>query len=269
MPRQVIKSVVAPKTFACNHCGAAFKSFQAQCSCGRWDTIKKQTSIGAAVLGARRLDAGIGAAPRRLKTGIPAWDRVTGGGFVMGSSTFLYGRKGVGKSTLALATAFWCAARNFRPALYVSGEETQEQVCHRARRIKIDRSKVIYYGEVELKAVERLLACVKPCLIVVDSIQKLLPGLKHDYSEWGCNFELLLKLLQRYDVPGLLLSQMKDNGTIMGGAGIAHDVDAIAELRCPGRDPEHDSRRVLGCPDKNRFGKLDSAELLMGPEGLV
>ncbi len=264
-------TVLSQKSWRCERCGALQTRADIRCGrCRRFDTLRpvKAEAAGGG-LGVSRLGSGVGQSPPRLKTGIPGLDYVLGGGFVLGSSVFLLAPKGTGKSTLALVAAFWAAVRCKRPSLYIGGEETKAQICERCRRCKINPDWLLFSANLDAGQIDQMLAEYRPCLLVVDSVQKLTPTMKYDYAAWYHNYLALLKSLQRHDVPGLLVSQMNGDGGVMGGASVAHECDVIMELSCPSGNPRADCCRVLECRDKNRFHSLEKADLRMTSEGFV
>src|SRR5712692_10477456 len=173
------------QTFICQNCGAAYGRWQGKCdACGEWNTIAEE---GAAI--ARPV--GPGRAPRkgrlfaleplageahdapRLRSGIPEFDRVTGGGFVRGSVLLLGGDPGIGKSTLLIQVAATLARAGHR-AVYISGEEAVAQVRLRAERLGLGDAAVELAAETSVEDILATLSDGKPArLVVIDSIQTM------------------------------------------------------------------------------------------------
>ena len=169
-------------SFVCQACGAASARWQGRCeSCGEWNSIVEElldSGVGAgpksAVANSRPIDlvplSGETESAARIVSGITELDRVTGGGFVMGSTLLVGGDPGIGKSTLLLQAAA-ALAENGRRVVYVSGEEAVAQVRLRAQRLGLGDREVLLASETN---VETILATLKkgpaPDLVIIDSI---------------------------------------------------------------------------------------------------
>jgi len=259
------------RRFVCRHCGCARNARHAQCpACRRWNAMREVESAGPceALPRARSLaQFAVHVAPR-IRTHIPGVDYVLGEGFVPGGSYFLFGAPGTGKSTLALQVGYWTAVRNGRAVCYASAEEQGAQVRQRAARLAVNPAWIVFDEVLRLSLIERRLLALRPALVIIDSVQMLEPGLELDPVAWHRAYRDLLRLLQRTQTAGLLLSQMNVNGGVMGGNRVAHLCDAVLELSCPGGRPETDPRRRLAAPTKNRHNKLCHADFTMTAEGL-
>src|SRR5262245_32620013 len=170
----------------CTECGGQVLRWQGQCPhCQAWNTLV-ETIAEAAPAGANRYarisDAG---KPRRLsefevreesriEIGIEEFDRVLGGGLVPGGVVLIGGEPGIGKSTLLLQAL--AAVGASRPVLYVSGEESPQQIALRARRLGVDAGKVIILPDTDLARIEGAIRSEKPEVAVIDSIQTLYFG---------------------------------------------------------------------------------------------
>ena len=169
-----------PKSaYVCSDCGAtALQWFGACPSCGAAGTMTETISergavkrIAGAVPGAISLDVVQTRELERLSTGIGELDRVLGGGLVAGQVVLIGGDPGIGKSTLLLqALAALGAAHK---VLYISGEESPEQVAMRARRLALDARPVQLIAEIQLERIVAALDAQRPQVAVVDSIQTL------------------------------------------------------------------------------------------------
>src|SRR6478609_9757162 len=171
-------------TFVCQNCGATYGRWQGKCeSCGEWNTIAEEGAAADRAIPGRSARKGrvfalepltgeTHEAPR-LPSGVPEFDRVTGGGFVRGSVLLMAGDPGIGKSTLLIQAAAALAKTGHR-AVYISGEEAVAQVRLRAERLGLADARVGLAAET---AVEDIVATLSegrvPRLIVIDSIQTM------------------------------------------------------------------------------------------------
>ena len=176
----------AKRMYGCTECGATFPKWAGQCSaCNTWNTLI-ETLVEAGVKDTGR--AGWAGDQAELKTlaevsveKIPRFstqsselDRVLGGGLVDGSVVLLGGDPGIGKSTILLQTL--CAMAQHIPALYVTGEESQQQVAMRARRLELPQDKLKVMTETCIESILRVARREKPRVMVIDSIQTILPS---------------------------------------------------------------------------------------------
>ena len=175
------KSTVA---FVCTECGAEHSKWQGQCStCGAWNTLQEfKPSSGAArnsnklrtsYTGAEGAVVTLGEVKDlegiRLATTFSEFNRVLGGGLVQGSVILLAGDPGAGKSTLLLQIAAGLSSQV--KTLYVSGEESLQQIASRARRLKLDADSVQLASLTSVEEISDLVLSEKPAIVVVDSIQ--------------------------------------------------------------------------------------------------
>src|SRR5512133_23083 len=176
-----------PKTktvFVCQNCGEESAKWIGRCpSCREWNTYQEEIIASAGSGGTVKnmekrkpelLDNIHPDEHSRQKTGISELDRILGGGIVGGSLILLGGEPGVGKSTLALQLAL---ALRDQTILYVSGEESEEQISFRAKRMKGSNPHCYILSETELENILTHSENIKPGLIIVDSIQTMSTGL--------------------------------------------------------------------------------------------
>src|SRR5215207_1120197 len=173
-------------SFVCQNCGAAYTRWQGKCeSCGEWNTLAEEAAEAPLGTAGPGKAAGRGRAfslqplsgetqdAPRLATGMPEFDRVTGGGLVRGSVLLLGGDPGIGKSTLLVQVAAALAKLKQR-TVYISGEEAVAQVRLRAERLSLGEAKVELAAET---SVEDIIATLSqgdlPRLVVIDSIQTM------------------------------------------------------------------------------------------------
>jgi DNA repair protein RadA/Sms len=191
-------------------------------------------------------------------------DRVLGGGILPGSMILLGGNPGIGKSTLALQMVPGIG----QATLYVSAEESEDQVAMRARRLKIDSPTLHLSGENSLAAIRDQISLVKPSLVIIDSIQTVfsdeidaLPGSVSQIRETG---QQLLQLSKQRDIAVLVIGHVTKEGVIAGPKMLEHMVDTVLYLE--GED-RYDHRILRAT--KNRFGPTNEVGIFrMEPEGL-
>src|SRR5277367_3663216 len=172
-------------SYVCQNCGAVTQRWQGKCeSCGEWNTIiEEAAALGVGGAAARRGAAGrpfpleeLAGAARpdpRLVTGISELDRVAGGGFVPGSATLIGGEPGIGKSTLLIQACAALAKAGGR-VVYVSGEESTEQVRLRAARLNLSRAPVQLAAQTLIEDIVATLGSGDaPRFVIVDSIQTM------------------------------------------------------------------------------------------------
>ena len=255
-----------PKSaFVCADCGAEHGKWQGQCgACGAWNTLREfklpKTPGGDAVgyAGGPARSAKLrdvdGEDAARLPTGFDELDRVLGGGFVPGSVVLMGGDPGAGKSTLLLQV---CAgmARSL-PALYVSGEESLEQIAARARRLRLPADDLAVASETVAERVAALVQAERPRLVIVDSIQVMqsrssesLPGSVSQVRECAAQ---LVRLAKQRGVVVVLVGHVTKEGALAGPKVLEHMIDCFLMLDAP---PGSRYRTLRG--QKNRFGAVN------------
>ncbi len=267
--------------FVCQACGAVQPRWAGRCeSCGAWNTIVEEARAAPGPPTAPRpartgsgLElvplAGSERPPARLSTGIAELDRVTGGGLVPGSVILLGGDPGIGKSTLTLQAAASLATGGAR-VVYVSGEESIEQIRLRARRLQVEAAPVQLAAATR---VEELLAAFDrpgaPELLVVDSIQTLwsdtLEAAPGTVGQLRATAQALVGLAKRRDTTVLLIGHVTKDGAIAGPKVLEHMVDTV--LYFEGERGE--AYRILRAV-KNRFGPANEIGVFeMAETGLI
>jgi len=201
----------------------------------------------------------------RATTGIPEVDRVLGGGILPGSVILLGGNPGIGKSTLALQAV----AGLKQNVLYVSAEESEDQIALRARRLAIDSDKLTLTGENCWEGIEEQLSVVKPAYLIIDSIQTIysdgndsLPGAVGQIRECG---QKILERCKSSKLSAVVIGHVTKDGIIAGPRMLEHMVDTVLYLEGDGR---HDYRLLRAV--KNRFGSTSEVGVFeMTEKGLV
>lgn len=248
--------------FVCQNCGAESSKWIGRCpSCKEWNTYHEEIISPATprdgimpfqvekkkpeLLENIRSDE-----KNRSKTGINDLDRILGGGMVAGSLILLGGEPGVGKSTLALQLAL---AIKGRGVLYVSGEESEEQISLRAKRLKNSGSGCYVYSETDLENILVQAENIKPGLIIIDSVQTIRTGILE--SSAGSVSQVrecaaqLLKYSKISGIPVFIIGHITKDGTLAGPKVLEHIVDVVLYFEGDNNYVYRILRSV-----KNRFG---------------
>mgnify|MGYP000955993375 FL=1 len=270
----------AKSVYMCAECGNEFPSWQGQCSyCGAWNSIVEQRVKPDADSDARRRTTSK-ATPSKLKSvgtgnytritsGISELDRVLGGGIVLGSMILISGEPGIGKSTLIIQSANSIALNN-GTVLYVSGEESEEQVKLRADRVCENLSdNLLIFPETNIESV--LAACeqTKPKFLVIDSIQTMyseeLDNTAGSITQIRACSNLLMKYAKTNNVPIFIVAHVNKSGDLAGPKTIEHMVDCV--LNFVG-ERDRDLRMLRSV--KNRFGTTEEiGAFSMGQSGMT
>jgi DNA repair protein RadA/Sms len=261
--------------YVCRNCGADSPKWIGRCpSCDQWNTYveekigtqKANTSFSFNTPAAKpiAIDDITPGKIERIASGMGELDRLLGGGIVPGSLILIGGEPGIGKSTLALQIALSTSMK----VLYVSGEESPEQIKMRAKRVKGKNANCFVYSEVNLENLFLQVEHDKPELLIVDSIQTLhtesieaSPGSLSQIRECAAQ---LLKLSKTTHIPILLIGHITKDGMLAGPKVLEHIVDTVLQF-------EGDSQyvyRVLRSL-KNRFGSTTELAIFeMESDGL-
>ena len=254
-----------PKTiYACTECGGESPKWQGQCPhCSAWNTLVEGISEAPAknrfsgVARASRLQRLAEVSAReapRLATGITEFDRVLGGGLVAGQVVLIGGDPGVGKSTLLLQAL--AQMSGVSKALYVSGEESAEQIALRAQRLALDGGELELLAEIQLEKILAALASAKPAIAVVDSIQTLYsenltsaPGSVAQVRECVAH---LARYAKGSGTIVVLVGHVTKEGALAGPRVVEHIVDTVLYFE----GDTHQSFRLIRA-FKNRFGAVN------------
>ena len=253
-------------TFFCQNCGAQFSKWQGQCSsCKEWNTIaeeliqkaekvswKVSSSSTKRVAKPQRISGISNQAEARLDTRNHELNRVLGGGLVPGSLTLLGGEPGIGKSTLMLQIALQLPYKT----LYVSGEESAQQIKMRAERIQPISETCFVLTETKTQNIFRNIEEIEPDIVVIDSIQTLhtdalesTPGSISQIRETAAE---LIKYAKETGTPVILIGHITKDGNIAGPKILEHMVDTVLQFE---GDRNH-IYRILRA-NKNRFGSTN------------
>ena len=251
--------------FLCTSCGSESPKWAGRCpSCGQWNTLEEYTPAPAARSGG---PAARSAAPRpkrlreisgdetlRFSTGMGELDRVLGGGAVRGSLVLVSGAPGIGKSTLLLQICQQICKE--QTILYVSGEESENQLKLRAQRLSVDGEGLYLLCETSLEAILGAADKLKPDLLIVDSVQTLYtedkpasPGSVTQVKD--CTIRLM-QYCKTSGVTVFIVGHINKEGVIAGPKVLEHMVDCVLYFE----GEEHTAYRLLRA-EKNRFGSTN------------
>ncbi len=270
--------------FICQECGTEHLQWMGKCTaCGTWGSLveevvvpeksddvrsrsssAKQGSKGPRplrALGARQL--------ARIDTGIGELNRVLGGGLVPGSLTLISGEPGIGKSTLIVQVAARLADR-IGAVLYVSGEESEEQIKLRSDRVCGETGENLYVvSETNMENVLSMVEKLKPKFIIIDSIQTMytdmLDSAPGSVSQVRACGNALMKLAKTEDIPIFIVAHVTKSGDLAGPKIVEHLVDTVLQFNGE-RDHEIRILRAL----KNRFGTTSEiGAFVMQENGMI
>ncbi len=255
--------------YVCSDCGAEFPRWQGQCSeCKAWNTISEfvvspaKTSVRTAHSGyagqtaakIERLNAIDLAALPRFSSGFKELDRVLGGGIVPGAAMLIGGSPGAGKSTLLLQVM--CTMAADQSALYVTGEESLQQVAMRASRLGLPDDKLMMLAETNVETICELALQNKPRIMVIDSIQVMhvadvqsAPGSVSQVRESAA---YLTRFAKQHHISMFIVGHVTKDGNLAGPKVLEHCIDSSMML-----DGDSDGRYRTLRSHKNRFGAVN------------
>lgn len=254
----------AKTVYTCTECGGQTPKWQGQCpSCNAWNTLVETIAEApsasrfaslAQTAGLQKLADVEAAEVPRHPTGIVEFDRVLGGGLVPGGVVLIGGDPGIGKSTLLLQTL--CHIGGRQRVVYVSGEESAQQIAMRAKRLGLDASPVELLAEINLEKIVAILQTHKPDVAVIDSIQTVYsealqsaPGSVAQVRE--CSAQLT-RLAKQLGITVILVGHVTKEGSLAGPRVLEHIVDTVLYFE---GDPNSSFRLVRAF--KNRFGAVN------------
>ncbi len=262
--------------FFCNECGYESAKWLGKCpACNAWNTfveekITKQGSNKGVVtkfpdpVSLKSIEQ---ISISRISSGFDELDRVLGGGFVNGSLTLLGGEPGIGKSTLILQICD--KFKTDGKVLYVSGEESAEQIKIRADRLGINKDNIMFLGETDINNIENAIEKMEPKLVIIDSIQTMYsdeitsaPGSVSQVREITAR---VMKMCKMKGITTVIIGHVTKDGTIAGPRVLEHMVDAVLYIE---GERYFSYRIVRGV--KNRFGSTNEIGMFeMRNEGMV
>src|SRR5689334_47586 len=251
----------AKPLYVCTECGGQSPKWQGQCPhCGTWNTLVETLATPVAarfesVAGTRSSVTSLAkVTPRattRIATGLEEFDRVLGDGLVPGGVILLGGDPGIGKSTLLLQAG--AALGAMHRTLYVTGEESAEQIALRAQRLGLVNAPIERLAEVQLEAIVAAINATSPEVVVIDSIQTIYtealasaPGSVAQVRECAAQ---LTRLAKQRGVVVIFVGHVTKEGAIAGPRVLEHIVDTVLYFE---GDPHSSFRLVRAI--KNRFG---------------
>lgn len=253
----------AKTLYVCSECGGTCPKWEGRCPhCGTWNTLQETREAStpgrfAPLAGASpvRILADIEAREQaRQPTGIAEFDRVLGGGLVTGAVVLIGGDPGIGKSTLLLQALV--SLSRVTDVLYVTGEESAEQVALRAQRLEMNTDKVKLLAEIRLETIMATLAEQRPSVAVIDSIQTLYsselnsaPGSVSQVRECAAQ---LTRLAKQAGITMVFIGHVTKDGSLAGPRVLEHIVDTVLYFE----GDTHSSFRLIRA-FKNRFGAVN------------
>ncbi len=253
--------------YVCNQCGSQSPKWAGQCTdCGAWNSLveevvterklsaKQSGYAGMDDVSIHALESIDCQEQSRQTSGESEFDRVLGGGLVAGSVILIGGDPGIGKSTLLLQTV--CHLSQNNQVLYVTGEESLQQVAMRAKRLQLSSDNVALMAQTHVESILAQVEKQKPQILVIDSIQTLFtdtitaaPGAVSQVRESAAR---LVRFAKTHQVAMFLVGHVTKDGSLAGPRVLEHMVDTVLYF-----EGESDSRFRLLRARKNRFGAVN------------
>lgn len=248
--------------FVCSNCGFGSASWYGKCpDCGKWNTLTEKNDFSQSSSSKKESLKKISITPlknikaqekSKIKTGIFEFDRVLGGGFIPGEVILLTGEPGIGKSTLILQ-----ALKNIR-SLYISGEESGEQVKNRADRLNINLNNFLFSNDLQVEGIIESTNEIKNKIdiVIIDSIQTIyskdIDAAAASISQLKEVTKLLVNFAKKNNIAVILIGHITKEGEIAGPKTLEHFVDCVLNF-----EGEKISNYRLLRSSKNRFGGTD------------
>ena len=267
--------------FVCQECGYDRPKWMGQCICGQWNTMieekvveineddkRHRGSVGEKTKASNLSEIKSGNYSR-IDTGIGELNRVLGGGLVKGSLTLISGEPGIGKSTIIIQAAAKIA-ETYGKVLYVTGEESEEQIKMRADRVcKGEINNLFILAETNMERIIRVQEELKPIFIIIDSIQTMyaeeLESAPGSVSQVRACGNELMKIGKVKNIPIFIVAHVTKTGDLAGPKIIEHLVDCVLNFM-----GERDQELRILRSYKNRFGTTSEIGAFeMAEEGLV
>ena len=268
---------MAKTVFVCSNCGYESTKWLGKCpGCNEWNSFyeeklsTKDTKAKVAdkkMVAPKALNEVVGKDSVRTSTGIGELDRVLGGGIVHGSLILVGGEPGIGKSTLILQLCNKMQGEG--KVLYVSGEESAEQVKIRADRLGIHNENILFLGETDIELIENHILEIKPKLVIVDSIQTMysddISSAAGTVSQVREITARIMRICKGNDITTIIIGHVTKEGNIAGPRVLEHMVDTVLYIE----GERYFSYRILRSV-KNRFGSTNEIGMFeMQNEGMV
>lgn len=252
--------------YVCSECGGTTSKWQGQCPhCSAWNTLEETVETPSSASSNRYAHMSKSSPVRdlssiqtrvtpRMQTTLTEFDRVLGGGLVPGSVVLIGGDPGIGKSTLLLQTLTAMAQQC--GVLYVTGEESAEQVALRAQRLHVQQENVKILSEIQLNAILEAMDQLTPQVCVIDSIQTMFspdlnsaPGSVSQVKECAAR---LTRVAKQKNIALVMIGHVTKDGSLAGPRVLEHIVDTVLYFE----GDQHSSFRLIRA-FKNRFGAVN------------
>ena len=277
----------AKTVFVCQECGYESPKWQGQCVCGAWNSMVEEKVLPASGSDTRRrggltIDSSGKTKNRpsrltevksgsytRMDTGIGELNRVLGGGMVKGSLTLISGEPGIGKSTIIIQAASHIA-RKYGKVLYVSGEESEDQIKMRADRVCREvPDNLFILSETDMENVAAIAEELNPTFVIIDSIQTMymeaLDSAPGSVSQVRACGNELMRVGKTYNIPIFIVAHVTKSGELAGPKIVEHLVDCVLHFT----GERNQELRILRA-FKNRFGTTSEIGAFeMAEEGLI
>ena len=266
----------AKTIFVCNECGNESPKWLGKCpACNSWNTfyeqkIEKYTETNKIEKKMNNtpkpLNTYVGQEANRTSTGYSELDRVLGGGLVKGSLILLGGEPGIGKSTLILQLCE--KVKGEGKVLYVSGEESAEQIKLRADRLEVKNDDLLFLGETDIDIVRDAIGEIKPKLVIIDSIQTMysdeISAAAGSVSQVREITAQIMRVCKSQQITTVIIGHVTKDGNIAGPRVLEHMVDTVLYLE----GERYNTYRILRAV-KNRFGSTNEIGMFeMKQEGM-
>ncbi len=251
----------------CSSCGHSQARWSGQCTaCLEWNTFQEEIETPKRTLIVASSSPQKNSKPvflseiediplTRFTTCFQEFDKAVGGGIVPGSLILIGGDPGIGKSTLCLHLSSSVGSKE-NPVLYISGEESLEQIAIRAKRLNIPKNSILFSNETELNAIAHLLHTYKPKLVIIDSIQILykneIPSAQGSVTQVRECTAALMQIAKNSSTAILIIGHVTKSGEIAGPRVLEHLVDTVLYFE---GDQQQNLRLIRSI--KNRFGPTD------------
>ena len=263
--------------FVCNECGYESGKWLGKCpACGSWNTFFEQKIVESKNSSLKaekntnnipqRLDSYEAKETIRTSTGFDELDRVLGGGLVKGSLILLGGEPGIGKSTLILQLCD--KVKGEGQVLYVSGEESAEQIKLRADRLDVKSEELMFLGETDIDIVKEAISEMQPKLVIIDSIQTMysdeITAAAGSVSQVREITSQIMRVCKSRNITTIIIGHVTKEGNIAGPRVLEHMVDTVLYLE----GERYNTYRILRAV-KNRFGSTNEIGMFeMRQEGM-
>lgn len=272
--------------FVCQECGYESAKWQGQCICGAWNSMVEEKVLPASDSGDKRRRSGSNTTEKgknrpskltevesgnytRMDTGIGELNRVLGGGMVKGSLTLISGEPGIGKSTIIIQAAA-NIAKAYGKVLYVSGEESEDQIKMRADRVCRELTENLFIlAETNIENISVITEELKPEFVIIDSIQTMytedLDSAPGSVSQVRACGNELMRLGKTHNIPIFIVAHVTKSGELAGPKIVEHLVDCVLHFT----GERNQELRILRA-FKNRFGTTSEIGAFeMAEEGLL